>query len=243
MIYLKRILILTANPIDTNHLALGREVKEIDQALRRAKQFRRDIFERLYYMWNVTPREMQEEIMSVAPQIIHFSGHGTEQGIILEDNVGQSKFVNGAALAQLFSLFDFVECVVLHACYTQEQAKLICEYVPYVIYVKAELPDDMAIAFSTSFYFCLGSGNNYERAFKIASSDLDIRVGGADSKSEIYINANLIQNLGKYQSQQSYRIEIQNNYPPFKWSIVIAGVVVTNIILILLTVVMYLIIL
>ncbi|MFB2772535.1 hypothetical protein ACE1AT_25125 [Pelatocladus sp. BLCC-F211] len=83
---LKRILILTANPRQTNRLRLDEEVREIDDALRRARH--RDQLE-LVQRWAVTPREMQRAILEVSPQIVHFSGHGVgDQGLALEDETG-----------------------------------------------------------------------------------------------------------------------------------------------------------
>ena len=61
------------------------------------------------------------------PTIVHFSGHGWgTDGLVLEDNSGHRQLVSTPALAKLFDLFQSqVECVLLNACYSEEQATAI----------------------------------------------------------------------------------------------------------------------
>ncbi|MEC4815219.1 MAG: CHAT domain-containing protein [Scytonema sp. PMC 1069.18] len=136
----KRILILTANPKNTPRLRLDEEVREIEQAMRRAQQ--RDQFE-LVPRWAVTHRELQRAILDINPQIVHFCGHGRgDEGLVLEDDSGEVKFVNTNALAGLFNLFaDQVECVLLNACYSEVQAEAIGQHIAYVIGMKQSVGD------------------------------------------------------------------------------------------------------
>ncbi len=71
----KRILILSANPKGTTQLRLAEEVREIKAGLRRAQQ--RDNFE-IITAEAVRNRDIQRAILDNNPQIVHFSGHGTE---------------------------------------------------------------------------------------------------------------------------------------------------------------------
>ncbi|MCP6761226.1 MAG: SAVED domain-containing protein [Fischerella sp. CENA71] len=168
---LKRILILTANPRQTNRLRLDEEVREIDDALRRARH--RDQLE-LVQRWAVTPREMQRAILEVSPQIVHFSGHGVgDQGLALEDETGQVKFVNATALAGLFQLFaDQVECVLLNACYSEVQAEAIRKHIKYVIGMNQPIGDRAAIEFAVGFYDALGMGRDYDFAYDFGCSGI-----------------------------------------------------------------------
>ena len=65
-------------------------------------------------------RDIHRAVIDFEPQIIHFSGHGSqEDGLVFEDATGQAKLVDAQALAGLFELFaDNVKCVVLNACYS-----------------------------------------------------------------------------------------------------------------------------
>ncbi|NET35231.1 MAG: SAVED domain-containing protein [Cyanothece sp. SIO1E1] len=162
----KKILILTANPRGTQRLSLDREVRDIEEALQRSQQ--RDQFD-IRPKWAVRPRDVARAILDYQPQIIQFSGHGAgEDGILLEDEVGQVKRVSSEALSGLFQLFsDHLECVVLNACYSEEQAKVICQYIDYVIGMNAEIGDRSAIEFAVGFYDALGAGRDYDFAYNL----------------------------------------------------------------------------
>ena len=81
-----KILVLTADPLGTDHHQLDEEVRAIDQALRQAKL--RDRSD-LRSHWAVRIEELQELLLRHQPDIVHFSGHGTEgSGIILENADG-----------------------------------------------------------------------------------------------------------------------------------------------------------
>ncbi|MEO1375990.1 MAG: CHAT domain-containing protein, partial [Cyanobacteria bacterium J06635_10] len=144
---INKILILTANPENTSSLRLHEEVREIEHGLQRAKK--RDNFV-LQAEWAVRPRDIQRAMLDVDPQIVHFSGHGTgDEGLVFEDETGQTKLVDGEALAGLFKLFaDRIECVVLNGCYSQTQAEAIAQQVDYVIGMKKAIGDKAAIEFA-----------------------------------------------------------------------------------------------
>lgn len=161
----KTILFLAANPQQTNRLGLDTEVKEIQKGLERAK--RRSQFN-LESRFAVTVREMQRAVLDLKPQFVHFSGHGAgENGLILEDEIGEVKFVSAKGLAHLFQfLQNHVECVVLNACYSEIQAKAIVCHIPYVIGMQKQIGDEAALEFAIGFYDALGRGENIKDAYQ-----------------------------------------------------------------------------
>ncbi|NET55468.1 MAG: CHAT domain-containing protein [Symploca sp. SIO2E6] len=169
----RKILILAANPKTTSRLRLDEEVREIDEGLSRAKH--RDQFE-LVQKWAVRPRDIQEAMLDTNPQIVHFAGHGAgEEGLIFEDEMGQTKFVTKEALAGLFELFaDQVECVVLNGCYSQVQAESIAQHIRYVIAMQQEISDRAAITFAVGFYAALGAGRRFEFAHKLGRNAIQM---------------------------------------------------------------------
>ena len=166
---IKRILVLAANPKGTSRLRLDAEVRDIQAGLRRSKN--RDQFE-LTSMWAVRPRDIQRAMLDVDPQIVHFSGHGTgDEGLVLEDEVGRPKLIEGQALARLFDLFsDRLECVVLNGCYSEVQASSISQYIKSVIGMTQAIGDEAAIAFSVGFYDALGAGRSVAFAYEFGCS-------------------------------------------------------------------------
>jgi|GEM_PF-1256466 len=168
----KTILILAANPTGTSRLRLDKEVKEIDEGLRRASK--REQFN-LVHKWAVNQRDFYRAILDYKPQIVHFSGHGAgSNGIILEDETEQLAEVNADVLASMFKLFATkgVECVLLNACYSEVQAKPISQYVNYVIGMNQAVGDKAAIAFSVAFYDALAAGEQVEFAYELGCSIL-----------------------------------------------------------------------
>jgi hypothetical protein len=167
------ILFLGANPQDTNRLCLDQELRDISDGLQRSQQ--RDRFN-LEQKWAVRPRDIQRAMLDLQPQIVHFSGHGDgEAGLVFEDEVGNSKLVDGAALAGLFELFaDNLNCVVLNGCYSEVQAQAIRQHIPYVIGMNQAIGDKAAISFAVGFYDALGAGRDVDFAFKLGCNAIQM---------------------------------------------------------------------
>ena len=163
----KTILVLAANPKDTTPLRLDEELREIDNGLRAAK--RRDEFV-LRQVWAPRPVDVRRAILDCTPQIVHFSGHGSDpEGLVFEDAAGNSQFIGADSLAGFFELFsDSVECVVLNACYSTVQAEAIAKYIPWVIGMCKDIGDAAAIEFSVAFYDALGAGRSLDFAYRLA---------------------------------------------------------------------------
>ncbi|OKH51781.1 NACHT and WD repeat domain-containing protein [Scytonema sp. HK-05] len=168
----KTILILAANPASTSRLRLDEEVREIEEGLRRANK--REQF-KLEQKWAVRQRDFYRAILDYKPQIVHFSGHGAGvDGIVLEDETGQPALVTADVLASQFALFATkgVECVVLNACYSAEQAQAIRQYVNYVIGMNTTVGDKAAVAFAVAFYDAIAAGEEVEFAYKLGCSQM-----------------------------------------------------------------------
>ncbi len=78
------------------------------------------------------------------------------------------------ALARFFKLFAVrgVECVLLNACYSEEQAQAISQYIKYVIGMNQAIADSSAIDFAVAFYDALGAGETVEFAYDLGCAQL-----------------------------------------------------------------------
>ncbi|MEC4819259.1 MAG: CHAT domain-containing protein, partial [Scytonema sp. PMC 1069.18] len=170
---MKKVLILTANPEGTPALRLDKELRDIEEGLRRAQH--RDEF-RITKQLAVRPRDIHRALLDNNPQIVHFSGHGAgEEGLVFEDESGRPKFVSGDALAGLFEVFaNQIECVVLNGCYSKEQAKAISKHINYVVGMSQAISDKAAIEFAVGFYDALGAGKPFEVAYKLGCSAIEL---------------------------------------------------------------------
>jgi CHAT domain-containing protein len=166
-----KILILTANPVNTTHLQLEREVSEIEDALQGSTL--RDHFE-IISRGAVTVDDLSATIQRYNPDLVHFSGHGTgENGLVLEDKNGKLKLVPDDALAEVFRLAKkSVKCVFLNACYSEKQAEVIYQQIDCVIGMNRPIGDQTAIQFSPKFYAALAEGSSFQNAFDWAKTFL-----------------------------------------------------------------------
>jgi len=166
------ILVLAANPIDTERLRLDREVKVIEQQLDKGEQGRRYT---VVSKWAVTSNELQEYLLKYEPTVVHFSGHGSSSGeIMLEADDGRAKIVPPDALVTLFETLKGTEAIVLNACYSAAQAKALARVVPQVIGMSDAIGDDAALLFASGFYGGLAFGKDYETAFRLGSNAIGL---------------------------------------------------------------------
>ena len=167
------ILFCAANPVDTGQLRLDEEVREIAEGLRRSKH--RDYFN-LAQRWAVRAEDLRRGLLDEQPSIVHFSGHGSQfDGLIFENRLGQPEAVPRDALVDLFSLFSSsVDCVVLNACFSSDQASAIAEVIPCVVGMTKAIGDQAAIQFAVGFYDALGAGRSYEDAFRFGRNAISL---------------------------------------------------------------------
>ena len=173
------ILFVTANPEKTARLRLDEEMRDIEEELRKAKF--RDKFT-IVRKNAARIGELQDGLLDYNPDIIHFSGHGNKQGIILHGLGNTNMTVNNESLAQLFKLFsDKLACVFLSSCYSEIQGQIINQHIPNVIGMKDKVPQDTAIAFAKAFYKSLGAGRNIDFSFEFAKISVGLNNLGGEN--------------------------------------------------------------
>lgn len=169
------ILFLAADPTDASRLRLGEEFREIQEKLKQSQK--RDRFQLQLPQLSTRPSDITQAMLDSLPQIVHFSGHGASTGeLCFENQEGQSQLINLEAIAALFEHFSSqVNCVLLNACYSEEQAKSIAKHIQYVIGMTNEIDDESAIAFAMGFYQALGADQSIEDAYKLGCLQIRLR--------------------------------------------------------------------
>ena len=168
-----KILILTANPRNTDRLQLEQEIREIKAELDRSKL--RDQFE-IITEGAVRVTDLSHALLRHIPAIVHFSGHGAgENGLALENDKGDMQLVPTDALVELFRLSKTtVKCVFLNACYSEVQADAIYKQIDCVVGMNQAIGDKTAIQFSPKFYAALSHGRSFQDAFDFAKNFLQL---------------------------------------------------------------------
>ncbi|MEB3123873.1 MAG: TIR domain-containing protein [Snowella sp.] len=176
----KTILILVANPQGSAGLNLLPEVRNLQEAIQRSLNR-----ERFAVEWRVAVQEedLRRHILDIKPQIIHFCGHGTKEGLVIHDENNQVKLLSNEFLVDLLKNFsDRVECLVLNSCNTEPLAIEVAKHINYAIGMNQEVKDKSAIAFSEAFYDAIGAGEGIEKAFDIGKNAV-LGITSSDNQS------------------------------------------------------------
>lgn len=164
------ILMLSASPLSKEALRVDEEAREIQGELDRSERGRE---------FTVITRpalryaDLQYELLKFKPTVLHFSGHGEESGIYVEDSAGQAHLVSGSSLVSLLAIPVIrrrLRLVVLNACLSADQAKAIADTIDgMVVGMSNEVDDRAAIEFARGLYGALGDPSvDLQSAFELA---------------------------------------------------------------------------
>jgi len=184
------ILFLASNPVDQEQLHLDEEVRAINEMIRKSEH--RDSL-RLESRWAVQPLDVLQAVNELKPQIIHFSGHGSQQDeIIFQDNAGNAKSVSKEAIVQTIAAgSDDIQLVFFNTCYSHDQAAAVVEHVSASIGMNTSIGDTAARIFAASFYSAIGFGKSVGQAFQQARAALMLEGIPEADTPELYVTPGL----------------------------------------------------
>lgn len=164
-------LFLAANPITEQQLRLDEEARAIGEKLR-LSEFRDAI--RFETRWAVRPSDILQAINECQPTIIHFSGHGSEDGeLILQDANGREKFISIQAITQVVkTASEDIRFMFFNSCFSRGQAAAAIAHVEGAIGMNTAVGDDAARIFAAQFYSAIGFGKSVYAAFEQAKAAL-----------------------------------------------------------------------
>lgn len=155
------VVFLSADP--THTLSLQEDLRSIQEKVRAAEY--RDVLD-----FDSRPAarldDMLQALYETKPQIVHFSGHGSRDGLMFVGPDGRSReWVSAEDLTELFTAFrGDIRLVVLSACSTHDQARTIADVVGCAIGTPADIADEAALVFNTQFYRALAFGESVQGA-------------------------------------------------------------------------------
>ena len=163
-----KILFASANPFGQQPIRTDLEQRKIVDRLARSNH--RDKF-KLKTIAATEFMTFAQEFAEFEPEIVHFSGHGDDSGLVFETTEGDSHLVEADAVESIFDVLnETVKCVVLNACYSKKQARKISKSGIYVVGMSDEIPDDAAGGFSEGFYIAIAAGQSFESAFRLGKT-------------------------------------------------------------------------
>ena len=170
------ILFLASDPRGVGDLMVDTEISKIsivisdsDLRLKPEMDLRRDT--------------LTQTILDAKPRFVHFSVHGVDdqdgwnpEGIILQNRERNPEVASTEDLKDIFSTLQEVldlQLVFLNACLSENQARVISAYVPYVVGMSDEIENGVAISFAQGFYLGLSRyPDNIPFAFKMGLRQL-----------------------------------------------------------------------
>lgn len=164
------VLFLAANPLDQDLLRLDEENRTIVEKIR-ASEYRDAV--NLVSRWAVRVGDLQQALNEHQPHIVHFSGHGNQDEIVLQNADGITKRVTKAAIAATLSTGgDNVRVVLFNSCFSSGQAEAVTEYIDVAIGMNDTIGDEAARIFAGQFYSAIGFGRSIRNAFDQAVNEL-----------------------------------------------------------------------
>ncbi len=167
-----KILFVSANPGDRDHLVVDEEYRAIEQRIRQARH--REAFQ-LIACPAARRSDLQDALLEHAPHIVHFACHGSRQAEIdlLGDGPGAAP-VSADSLASIFEvLHDDLVLVVFNACFASTQASAVRPFATATIGMQSRVTDRASIAFASALYGALAYGRSVQEAFELGCAALD----------------------------------------------------------------------
>jgi hypothetical protein len=163
-----KILFFSADPESAyggrQRLLLDEDMRQIQQKVRAAEY--RDALDFDFRLATRTD-DLLQALNETRPQVVHFSGHGHKEGLVLVSADGRRPhLVQEEVLKQVFEVFrGDIRVVVLSACLSLPQAEAIADVVGCAIGTRAEISDDAAITFNAAFYRAIAFGHSVQAAY------------------------------------------------------------------------------
>jgi len=145
-----KILFISANPQELD--ILDSEFDEIVVKLQREIDNNEINF--LSPIWDADYEKLLLRLKKDHPNVLHYSGHGTENGLCLKNmKTGITQLLENEYLKEVFeNRSEYLKLVLLNSCYSGFQAKLISETGIFVLGVKDEIEYHLAKELAERFY-------------------------------------------------------------------------------------------
>jgi hypothetical protein len=183
------LLIMTANPKNTQRLGVEAEYNNATEAYLKSGNL--DAYE-IFPILDVNTKTFSRLLDHHKPAILHFSGHGIGNALLFYSDNGMADKVSGQTLGKMLSLYPSINCLVLNACYSEQQAAEISQYIPNIIGTDNAIGDKKAQEFTLFFYQHVFAGATYEEAFDKAVANLGLANLGGGAQFVFYKNTEKI---------------------------------------------------
>lgn len=176
-----KILFIKVNPIGTTNLFLDVEENSIEEA--RVSSANRDYFE-MKSKGAVTKDMLHSDLETYKPDILHISGHGSDDGVLyFHDEDNHKKELSLSMFSEFIQNYKpNLKCVFMNACFSLMKTEDFNSIDNLsVIGMNSEVPNDTALTFSRAFYTSFFEGKSVSDSFKTAVDVVGVDGFGEES--------------------------------------------------------------
>jgi hypothetical protein len=175
-------------PIRLDDLCLLEEYASIRQMIVSGGTHRNEIV--VDAEFQTQARDLADLILDRKPAILHFSGHGSSNGIYVLDDSREPFLYETEKLADLLELTARqrpVRLVLLNACETSPPAEALLRGVDFAIGMSRRVTDKAAIEFAAQFYRMLSRGESVKAAFDLGKLHAKDKQFGEAACPELHV--------------------------------------------------------
>lgn len=154
-----------ASPRDQEPVRVAKDAQLLQDVTAHIRETKLTIGQTIY---GATFEKFVSEIVSVRPQIVHFSGHGYPGGLIFEDNSGYTKLISADSVERFFKGYPDIKLVFLSACYSVSTSEKLAATKSFAIGYKGLITDQVSQKFISAFYSALAHGEDYLQSYRLA---------------------------------------------------------------------------
>jgi len=206
-------LIVYSNPDATTRLRLDKEHREMDRVLSK-HSLPESIVKRIHA---ATMLDIGAALRDKDYEVLFFSGHGNQSGIVLDSDSRDPVGVTWSQLATLVrQAAPNLSVVVLNSCHSASSSDHMLKAAPFLITIDGTADDDAAIAFSANFVDEFYRSTSVDQAFRFAVFAVET-MGKADVLKPLLlrrptIGSAIIEAIFS-RRQDSIRIDVQEAEP------------------------------
>ncbi len=210
----RNVLLVFANPVNTGRLRLDTEAREIQQSIERSK-YRDNI--NVVTRQATTIKDFRRALLEETFQVIHISGHGSRNGLLLANDRGGHYVVDPPTFAELFQRYPSIACVLLNACYSMAQGRLLASSIPFTIAMDTPLPMRLLSLFQVDFTMRWGQDTRLISRLKRVSLASSLKYLRTPSFQRLYGKERSFQQQATKKKAESHLIELILSKGSFLW--------------------------
>ncbi len=189
------LLLIASNPDDQEQLNAPLEFREIEERIKLSKDgYKFKIITKMA----VRVRDILNAINQNNPDFIHFSGHGENKNLIIQNESGVTQELSKEAIVALVkSCAKPIKLMVFSSCESQAIAKEVSNIIDVSVGMNGDVGDKDAAIFSAQFYSGIAYGLSVKIAFEQGKTAVMMEGYYDFDKPELYCRSDIDLNTYK----------------------------------------------